>query len=59
LIFIEANRENAIAAGSSIEQLLGFLNPWYRFELILKNGKTRPVGIGELGVHQDLLCVPR
>lgn len=59
VILIEANRSNMIAGGSSIEELLGFLATWYRFELILKNGKTRVVGVEELGEHQDLLCLPR
>lgn len=58
-ILIEANRSNMTAGGSSIEELLGFLATWYRFELILKNGQTRVVNAEDLGEHQDLLCLPR
>ena len=63
LLLMEANRDLAEigggGAGGGLDALLDWLGRWYRFELVLPSGRTRPVEPSALGVHQDLLCVPR
>lgn len=58
LLLMEANRELADTGGCGLESLLDWLGRWYRFELVLPSGSTRPIEPSALGTHQDLLCVP-
>jgi len=59
LLLLEANRGLAEAGGGGLDDLLEWLGRWYRFELVVPSGRTRPVEPSALGIHQDLLCVPR
>jgi len=59
LLLLEADRDCADAAGGGLDALLGWLERWYRFEIVAPSGRTRPIEPSALGRHQDLLCVPR
>lgn len=47
------------AAGTDHDDLFDFLAPWYRFETIMRGGRTVPLDRGRIQRHQDVLCVPR
>ena len=59
VLLLEVSRVCLQAAGSSEILLLEHLSRWYRFELVQRNGRSRPIEIDQIGVYQNLLCVPR
>ncbi len=59
-VLLEVDRSNCRAAGVEPDALLDFLRRWYRFEVILPSGRTRPLQRrSQLREHQDLLCLPQ
>jgi hypothetical protein len=48
-----------MAAGYTQRDILSFLTSFgYRFEIIGRKGKMRPVTVDTLGHYQNVLCLP-
>jgi hypothetical protein len=58
VILLEVSRVCLQAAGTSETHLLEHLSRWYRFELVRRNGRSRPIDIADLGAYQNILCLP-
>lgn len=58
-LLIEVDRRCCKAAGVAEEELLDWLERWYRLESILASGRTRPLRRANLKDHQNVLCLPR
>lgn len=59
IIIMEVNEETSRAAGYSAKELIDYLgNMGYRFELIISNGKSKPISSQEIGRFQNIACFP-
>jgi len=59
ILLLEVSEVCLEAAGSSGTALLGHLSQWYRFELVRKNGKSKPIRADRIGAYQNILCLPK
>jgi len=59
VLLIEVNRPCLEAAGTSDAALLRLLSRWYRFELVRKDGKSKPIRADRIGAYQNILCLPK
>lgn len=59
IIILEICDKNLKAAGYNSKNLLNFLKKYnYKFELIIFNGKTKPISVETLKDFQNIVCLP-
>jgi FkbM family methyltransferase len=58
-LLIEVDRRRLAAAGVEESELLDWLGQWYRMEMIVPGGRTRPLDRSRLKNYQNILCHAR
>ncbi len=58
ILMVEADRDQAAAAGVDLDSLVDGLESRYSVEVIERDGSTSPLRRSRMRAHEDLLCLP-